>query len=51
MISQTHKFIFIHAPKVTGNSIQLTLKQYTNDEFIDIEFKNDIQHFNYKFGE
>ena len=31
MISHKHKFIFVHAPKTAGNSIQNLLQSYSED--------------------
>lgn len=34
MISLQHKFLFVHAPKTGGNSIQSILQQYSEDRII-----------------
>lgn len=34
MISHKHKFIFVHAPKTAGNSIQNHLRNYSEDKIV-----------------
>lgn len=47
MISFDYKFIFIHAPKTAGNSIQSVLKKYSSDEVFNTRYKNGVLD---KFG-
>ena len=42
MISFKYKFIFIHAPKTAGNSIQNVLQKYSDDEIFNKRFKGGV---------
>ena len=42
MISFKHKFIFIHAPKTAGNSIQNVLLKYSDDEVVNARYNGDV---------
>jgi len=46
MISASHKFIFVHIPKTGGNSLQNSLKPYSEDRFTIKSDKQDgIERF------
>jgi hypothetical protein len=47
MISFKYKFIFIHAPKTAGNSIQYVLQKYSSDEVVNVRYKDGVLD---KFG-
>ena len=42
MISFKYKFIFIHAPKTAGNSIQNVLLKYSDDEVVNPRYKGGV---------
>ncbi len=42
MISFKYKFIFIHAPKTAGNSIQNVLQKYSSDEVFNVRYKDGV---------
>ena len=45
MISVKHNFLFVHVPKTGGNSIQVVLKEYSNDEFITTPRQDGFHRF------
>jgi hypothetical protein len=49
MISEKHKFVFIHVPKTGGNSVQTCLLQYSEStKIFDGVDKNGVDHFDLK---
>jgi hypothetical protein len=49
MISEKHKFVFIHVPKTGGNSVQTCLLQYSEStKIFDGVNKNGVDHFSLK---
>lgn len=46
MISLKHKFLFIHVPKTGGNSLQIILRDYSEDEIIvDAPYQDGVERF------
>lgn len=49
MISEKHKFVFVHVPKTGGNSVQTCLLDYSEGEkSFDGEDKDGVNHFDIK---
>lgn len=46
MISEKHRFIFIHIPKTGGNSVQNILREYSEDEIVATEaYQDGVERF------
>ena len=46
MISEKHRFIFIHVPKTAGNSIQNVLRNYSEDELVSsLAHQDGVERF------
>ena len=50
MISHKHKFIFIHAPKTAGNSIQNILINYSENTYTNKRYDSIKKEYVNKFG-
>lgn len=45
MISSTHRFIFLHAPKTGGNSVQTCLLPYSDDRMVTKDNQDGVDRF------